>query len=201
MELNVQLRNFSWHWFHESEGQVSAQSAAKLVRIAAPHSIDASSHLIVRPHAAIEELVQHFRVRWAMLPDGTSNEAEKDQVGFVFELHGSHEQHRDHSTRNCERCLRVYAALRVIADWILPCEARCSTCEIGIHAPFISNSSSRASQPSVKLSIRVVRHTGGDRLVCGCGPHCAQKIEERLKVLGASELTIRQVRGLYAIGG
>jgi hypothetical protein len=179
---------------------MSAQSAAKLVRIAAPHSIGASSHLTVRPHAAIEELVQHFRVRWAMLPNGTSNEAEKHQVGFVFELHGSHEQHREHSTRNCEHCLRVYAALRVIADWISPCETRSSTCEIRIYAPFISGSSSRALQPSVKLTVRVVRHASRDRLVCGCEPHCLKEIEDRLKALGASELVTQHVPALYAIG-
>ncbi len=42
---------------------MSALSAAKLVRIAAPRSIDASSNLTVRPHAANEELVKHFRGR------------------------------------------------------------------------------------------------------------------------------------------
>jgi hypothetical protein len=180
---------------------MSAQSAAKLAKIAAAHSIDTSSNLTVRPHRAIAELVQHFRVRWVILPDASSNEAEIHQVGFVFELHGTHEQRGEHPTRDCERCRRVYAALRVIADWIFPCEGRSSTCEIEIHSPFIGSSSSRANQPSVKLIVRVVRSTGQDQLVCGCEPHCSQKIEERLEALGASELIAHQVRALYAIGG
>jgi hypothetical protein len=179
---------------------VSAQLAAKLVRIAGPHSIDASSHLTVRPPAAIEELVQHFRVRWVMLPEGVSNEAEKHQVGLMFELHGSHEQHGEHPSRDCERCLRVYTALWVIACWIFPCEGRSSTCEIEVHSPFVSNSPSRAKRASVKLTVRVVRHAGRDQLVCGCEPHCSQKIEERLKALGASELVTQHVPALYAIG-
>ena len=180
---------------------MSAHSAAKLVRIAAPHSIDPSSYLTVRPPAAINELVEHFRVRWVMLSEVVSNEAGEHQVGYVFELHGSHEEHGEHSTRKCERCLRVYAALRVITDWIFPCNGRCSTCEIEIHSPFVSGSTSRANQPSVKLTVRVVRHAGSDRLVCGCQPHCLQEIEERLKAAGASELVTQQVRTMYAIGG
>ena len=180
---------------------MSGQSATKLGRVAAPCSIDAFSNLTVHPPRAIAELVQHFRVRWVMLPDIGSNETEKDQVGFEFELHGTHEQRGEHATRDCERCQRVYAALRVIADWILPCDGRCSTCEIEIHSPFISSSFPRANQPSVKLTVRVVRYAGSDRLVCDCEPHCSQKIQECLKALGASELIAQQVRALYAIGG
>ena len=201
MELNVHLRNFSWDSFREWEGQMSAQSAAKLVRIAAPHSIDTCSQLTVRPHKAMLELVQHFHVRWVMLPEAIWNEAEEHQVGFVFELHGSHAQHGEHPSRDCERCRRVYAALRVIADWIFPCEARSSTCEIEIHSPFINGSSARANRAGAKLTVRVVRHAGQDQLVCGCEPHCAQKIEERLKALGASELITQHLRALHAIGG
>jgi hypothetical protein len=201
MELNVQLRNFSWHSFREWEGQMSGQSAAKLVRIAAPHSIGVSANLTAPPHRAIAELVEQFRVRWVMLPGVTSDETEIHQVGFVFELHGTHEQRGEHPTRDCERCRRVYAALRVIADWIFPCEGRSSTCEIEIHSPFISGSSARANQAGAKLTVRVVRHAGGDRIVCGCEPHCAQKIEERLKALGSSELIVERVRAFYATGG
>ena len=175
---------------------MSAQSAAKLVRIAPPHLIDAASNLAVRPHRAIAELVEQFGVRWVMLPEGTSYKTEEHQVGFVFELHGTHEQRGEHATRDCERCRRAYAALRVIADWIFPCEGRPSTCEIEIHSPFVSSSSSRARQPSVNLTIRVVRHAGRDRLVCGCEPHCLQKIEERLKALGAGELTVERAQNV-----
>ncbi len=180
---------------------MSAQLAAKLVRIAASRSAEASSILAVRPHAAIVELVQRFRVRWVVLPEVISDETEEHQGGFVFELHGSHEQRGEHPTRDCERCRRVYTALRVIVGWIFPCETRSSTCEIQVHSPFVSSSSPGASQPSVKLIIRVVRHAAQDQLVCGCEPHCAQEIEERLKALGASELIAQQVRALYAIGG
>ncbi len=179
---------------------MSAQSAAKLERIAAPHSIDASSNLTVRPHRAIAELVEQFRVCWVMLPDVTSDETEIHQIRFVFELHGSHEQHGEHPSRDCERCLRVYTALRVIAGWIFPCEGRSSTCEIEVHSPFVSNSPSRAKRASVTLTVRVVRHAGRDQLVCGCEPHCSREIEERLKALGASELVTQHVRAMYAIG-
>jgi len=157
-----------------------------LVRIAVPHSIVASSHLTAPPFAAMEELVEHFRVRWVMLPKASSNDAEEHQVGFTFELHGTHDQCGEHPVRDCERCQRGYAALRVIADWIFPCETRSSTCEIEIQAPFISGLSSHANQPSVKLTVRVVRHASPDQLVCGCEPHCSHKIEERLNALGAS---------------
>ena len=201
MELNVQLRSFSWHSFREREGQMSAKSAAKFVKIEVAPSLDASSSLTVPPHRAIAELVEQFRVRWVMLPGVTSDETEIHQVGFVFELHGSHKQHGEHPSRDCERCLRVYTALRVIAGWIFPCEARSSTCEIEIHSPFINGSSARANRAGAKLTVRVVRHAGSDRLVCGCEPHCAQKIEERLKALGASELITQHVRALHAIGG
>jgi hypothetical protein len=180
---------------------MSAQSAAKLVKIPAARSIDASSNLIVPPHRAIAELVEQFRVRWVMLPDVTSDETEIHQVGFVFELHGTHEQRGEHPTRDCEHCRRVYTALRVIADWIFPYEGRSSTCEIEIHSPFINGSSARANQAGAKLTVRVVRRACRDRLVCGCEPNCSQEIEERLKALGASELITRQVRALYAIGG
>ncbi len=180
---------------------MGAQSAAKLVRIAAPHSIVASEDLTVRPHRAIVELVQRFQVRWVLLPAVTSGEAGNQKDGFMFELHGTHEQSGKHPARDCERCRRVYAGLRVIVDWVFSCKATSSNCEIEVHSPFVTSAFSRGNPASAKLTVQVFRRAGGDRLACGCEPHCLQEIEMRLKALGASEVITQQVRALYAVGG
>ena len=167
---------------------MSGQSAAKLVRIAPRHSTGASANSMVRPHLAIMELVQRYGVRCVILPEVSASEIGVCPVGFELELHGTHEQSGEHPARNCERCRRVYAALRVIAEWIFPCEERPSTCEIEVQSPFVTSSPSSAQRASVKLTFRVVRRAGRDPIVCNCEPHCLEKIEERLKALGATGL-------------
>lgn len=109
-------------------------------------------------------------------------------MGFVLELCGTHERPEEHSTWDCVRCRRIYAVLRLVADWVLPCKNKACGCDIQICSPFISNSPTRGNQPGVSLTVKVFHRVGHDRLVFGCEPYCLSGTEARLRELKARQL-------------
>jgi hypothetical protein len=138
-------------------------------------------------HAALAELVQRFRVCWEAWPEFELLGHEKRQIGFVLELHGTHEPGVKHPLPGCPHCLRVFDALRTIADWILPREKRPSRYEIESYVPVISYSPARGNRDDVTLTIRILHREGYERPVDACEARCLKEMEARLKELGASE--------------
>jgi hypothetical protein len=166
---------------------MSHQPRTQVLTETALHSREIFHSPTVRPPAILVELVERFCVCWESLPEVISVENEKRRVGFVLELHGTHALSGEHSTRNCNHCARVYGALRVIADWILPCEKGSSPCTIEIHAPFVSGAPLHGNRADIKLTVRVAHRRGHERPVNDCEIRCLKEVEGRLKELGASK--------------
>jgi hypothetical protein len=79
--------------------------------------------------ARLRDLVQQFRVCWSDRPEECFVDGTKRKIGFALELCGTHEPGTLHVSPGCEHCRPVQAALKEIANWILPRESvrRCTT--------------------------------------------------------------------------
>ena len=171
---------------------MSAQSAAKLVGVGDLQSPEAASPLA--PPAVLQELVEKFRVNWVLLPETMFIFDGKHQLGFVLELRGRH-QGAGRLARDCERCRRVSTALRLIADWVLPCGKECSVCDVRIITPFVTGTSACAKRAAVTLTVRVFRATG-DGTDFSCRPECLAWAEARLRELKATQLRTEDLGAL-----
>lgn len=135
----------------------------------------------------LKELVERFRVCWDVWPEYTLVGGEKCHIGFTLDLSGTHEHGTPHPDPGCRHCHRVFAALRGIADWILPRNDRGLNCEIESYNPSISYSPARGNRPDVTLTIRVLHRDGFERPVDDCEVGCLQEMQQRLRELGACE--------------
>ena len=142
---------------------------------------------LVGPPAVLKELVERFQVCWQVWPEYQLVGREKRQTGFAVELYGTHELGTGHVEPGCRHCHRVFAALRVIADWILPRDDRASKCEIESYNPSISYSPERGNRPDVTLTIRVLHRNGFERPVDGSEVPCLREMQQRLREIGACE--------------
>jgi len=77
-----------------------------------------------RAPLVLKELVRQFRVCWEVWPEHIAVAGQRRQVGFALELSGTHEPAVDHPTPGCLHCRKVFAALQVIAVYILPRDER-----------------------------------------------------------------------------
>ena len=140
---------------------------------------------IVRPPSVLHELVKRFQVCWQVWPEYAMVGREKRQIGFTLDLYGTHEPGTGHVGPGCHHCHRVFAALRVIADWILPRDERPNETESC--NPSISYSPARGSRPDVTLTIRVLHREGFERPVDACEVRCLEEMKQRLREVGACE--------------
>ena len=112
---------------------------------------------------------------------------EKRKTGFAIELFGTHEPGVHHVNPGCEQCLPVMAALKEIANWILPREERPSMYQISIDSQSLSYSPAHGNRPDVSLTIQI-RHRGIiEAPVDECEIRCLNEMEHALKQLGASK--------------
>ena len=135
----------------------------------------------------LRELVQRFRVCWEVGPDDTYRGGEKQKIGFMLDLIGTHEPEIKHPDPGCEHCRRVYSALKRVAGWIIPKEERPTAYEIDPYRQAISYSHARHDRPDVTLTIRIEHRSDFDRPVDDCEVRCLNEMKQRLKELGARE--------------
>jgi hypothetical protein len=140
------------------------------------------------PRAALKDLVQRFRVCWQVWPEQTFVGGEKRQIGFALELYGTHEPGTEHVDPGCAHCSRVMAALREIANSILPRETRPSMYELDWGSQSLSYSPARANRPDVTLTIRIMHRHILDNPVDECETRCLREMEQGLRELGACNL-------------
>ena len=137
--------------------------------------------------AVLKELVKQFRVSWEAWPEYAVVDRERRQIGFTLDLYGTHEPGTGHIDPGCRHCHRVFAALRVIADWILPRDERPSRYEIESYNPSISYSPARGNRPDLTLTIRIQHREGFERPVDACEVRCLEEMKQRLREVGACE--------------
>jgi hypothetical protein len=142
---------------------------------------------IVRPPSVLNELVKRFQVCWQVWPEYAMVGREKRQIGFTLDLYGTHGPGPGHVDPGCRHCHRVFAALSVIADWILPRDEQPSRYELESYNPSISYSPGRGNRPDVTLTIRVLHRDGFERPVDDCEARCLKEMQQRLRELAACE--------------
>lgn len=133
----------------------------------------------------LEELVERFRVYWRVWPESVYVDGKERQIGFELDLLGTHEPWVKHPEPGCEHCLRVFAALHEIAEWILPKEERPSTYEIEVFDPAIRYSAAHKDRPDVQLTIRILHRNGWDQPVDECEERCLREMKAHLAEIGA----------------
>jgi hypothetical protein len=166
---------------------MSQQIETEFITDPALHSKDASIPSTVRPPVILMELVEHFRVYWEILPDISLLGNEERLVGFALELHGTHEPSADHPAKSCIHCHNVFAALHVIADWIVPRERRASMVGAEVSFPSSSHSPIREKPFGVTFTIRVVHRERYEKLAHDYETQWLKEMEGRLRELGVSE--------------
>ena len=134
----------------------------------------------------LREHVERFRVCWESRPEYLYVRGERRQIGFVLELAGTHEPGVEHPEPGCEHCQRVFAALRDIADWILPREKRPSVYDIGCYEQAIRHSSAHQNRPDIILTIRILHRNDFEQPADECQSRCLEEMTQRLTELGAS---------------
>ncbi len=135
----------------------------------------------------MRQLVERYRVCWEVWPESICADGKRRQTGFQLELYGTHDAMTEHPLPGCPACQRLYAALRTIAEWILPEEKRPSTYEIGAFDQSLRYSPARHNRPDVTLRIRILHREGFESPVDSCEVRCLTEMQERLRELGAQE--------------
>lgn len=149
-------------------------------------SKDISHISTVPPPAVLMELVERFSVCWETFPEIICIDRETRHVGFALELYGTHETEGvDHHTQRCYHCQRVFAALHVIADWILPRERKALMYEADVFSPSTRYSPARQIPSGPTFTIRIVRREGYETPAHNTETQWLKDLEERLKELGA----------------
>lgn len=149
--------------------------------------------------SVVKDLVQRFQVCWEAWPEYFVVGHEKRQIGFGLELYGTHDDGKVHTEPGCPECQHVFAALHVIAGWIVPKEIRPSTYALEPYRQSLSYSPARGNRPDVTLTIKIIHREGYERPVDACELRCLHEMEERLRHLGAPERQWRQ--GPHAASG
>ena len=80
--------------------------------------------------AELRNLFPRYRVCSEVFRQDELVDHKKEQTGFRLELLGTHQSGVEHPEPGCTKCQDVFAALHLIADWIVPKEERPSTCHI-----------------------------------------------------------------------
>lgn len=132
-------------------------------------------------------LVERYRVCWEVWPESIWADGHRRQVGFQLELYGTHEPGVERVSPGCPACQRLYAALRAIAEWILPKERRPSTYKIGPYDQALRYSPARRNRPDVTVAIKIIHREGFESPVDACEVRCLTEMQERLRELGALE--------------
>ena len=132
-------------------------------------------------------LTRRFRVCWEVWPECIVLRGEKRQVGFVLELSGTFESDTDYPDPDWVARQRVFAALRRIAEAILPREKRPSMYEISADDQALRYSRLRSNRPDVTVAIHILHRQGFELPVDSCEVRCLKEMQDRLIELGAQE--------------
>lgn len=154
-----------------------------------PTEVDVQRFLALVPgmeRSELEELttkVRMYEVTWEVWPERQVFSSAIRQIGFEIDLLARHFQPKHAPYPGCDECTHVLAALRKIAETVIPRGPRASWCEITERAKLTYPPGDRP--PLASLTITILHREGFDRAVDPCEIACLHEIEEKLAVLGA----------------
>ena len=141
-------------------------------------------HLTPQEAAELVELVQRHSVEWEVWPERQVFGGEIRQIGIEIDLLGRHNHPRHTPYPGCDECSIVRAALKRIANAVLPRGERASRYEIQRFDGSLSYPDARG-EGRVELVIKIVHREGYDEPPDACQFECVREIESRLLALVA----------------
>ena len=142
---------------------------------------------------ALREIVEHFRVEWEMTPHHSTDFTESAETGFVIELKGTHKPGAHHSERTCLHCANLMLGLKIIGDWVLPANGKCSFCEALAYSNFVRGDQRGQREASTTRTLRLASQAGSRCQVEACHTWCMTKMKERLEKIGVGEQEKKQL--------
>lgn len=142
---------------------------------------------VVQEVSSLMELIQRYRICWEVWPEYALVGSEKRQIGFALELSGTHAQGTARVQPGCEHCHAVFAALREVAESIVPAGERPSISDIGPYRQALHYSPIRQDRPEVRLTITILHQKRIEDPIDPCQVRCLSEMKQRLKELGAQE--------------
>ncbi len=139
-----------------------------------------------RQEAHLRELAARHRVRYEVHPETQVVEHQLARVGFDLQLYGLHE-HPEHVMPGCPECTKAYAALREIAQWILPTELRPSRYEIEGYHPELRAAPDLKARDEVRLEVAIVHRHDFFAPIDKCEERCLSEMKQKLRRLGVRE--------------
>jgi hypothetical protein len=136
---------------------------------------------------SLRGIVERFQVTWAVTPLHESHSGESVEIGFVLELNGTHEPVADHVGRTCRHCANLMLALKIIGDWLLPPQGKCSFCEVQAYSDFVRAEQKYQAEACSTRALRLVSHLGTLCQLGACHVWCMTKMKARLNRIGAVE--------------
>jgi hypothetical protein len=162
---------------HERETAVGTTVAAALFMNAARAARD------------LQEAVKRFEVCWEATPEFAGVNHDRNQVGFVVELYGTHDRRDVVPTAGCKHCIPVLQALLDIADYAVPETWRDALDSVRAHSG-LEYARERGGRPDVVVAITLIPRLEGRPDVEAIGP-CLSGVTERLSSVGACERSWR----------
>lgn len=132
----------------------------------------------------LAELVRRYRMCWEVWPEQAVIGSEIRQIGFRLELLGTHEDGVEHATPGCPACIPVIAALRVIAEYILPRESRPSIYGAEPYDYAFHYSPARMDRPDIVIAVTILHRGNLEDPVGECQRKCLSEMKQRLEALG-----------------
>lgn len=143
----------------------------------------------------IKDVVKRFRVCWEVYPeqalinvvDRTHAHVSRElrKIGISLELYGTPEPGTEDLSPGGHPCRRVQAALKEIADSILPRDERPCRYEVEIDTGSLSYSRERVDRPDVRVTIKILHRNGWDQPIDESEARSLQDMEQALRELGA----------------
>jgi hypothetical protein len=128
-----------------------------------------------------------------LTPLHESAAGESVEIGFVLDLHGTHESATDHRERTCQHCANLMLALRIIGDWLFPPQGKCSFCEVQAYNNFVRGDQQGPPEVSSTRALRLVSHLGTRCQLGACHVWCMNNMTERLNTIGMVERAKNQL--------
>lgn len=134
----------------------------------------------------LKAFVRKHRVCWEVWPERLSVEGRGLlQVGFNLVLNGAHANDADRPSPGCEKCMRIFAHLREIAEWIIPKVERPSRYDVQIFDHSVHYATERCNRADVTLTIKILHRSGVERPVDECEVFCLNEMKGKLAEIGA----------------
>jgi hypothetical protein len=136
--------------------------------------------------AQLKAIISKYLICWSAYPEKAFVEGAIRQIGFRLELYGTYPPGVQHADPGYVRCHEVWAALKAVAQSIVPKEIRESECEVEVFDNAVHYSHIRRNRRDVELHIRITHRS---RL----GPvdefenYCLKQMTANLEQLGVPE--------------